>query len=284
MNGERIIKYLDESNEFPVLNKEIVDVIKMIDNSDTLNIDKLVEKVSKCDDLGERFLSNINNGYFSLSRKIESIKDAIVFLGMNTVKKLILAYLIEALLPKSEGRSNQLSREKYWEHCLGTSIAATMIAEKMGIQDKYRFFAYGLIHDIGVTVLDIYLPEIINEVVDLQYKGLHQIVAERLVMKGFTHAHVGAWLCKRWRLPNDVFAIVGHHHTPILAEEYKKEVRILSIADLISTSYYERLFNINSPLVINEKMAEPLSITMKDIEEIVENLPREVEEASKLFT
>ncbi|MBC2580968.1 HDOD domain-containing protein [Clostridium sp. DJ247] len=283
MNGEEIIKYLDETNQLSVLNPGIVDIITMINSSDTLDVDTLADKISKCGNLSEALLININSGYFARSRNIGSLKDAIVLLGLETVERLILAYLAKALLPDNKGKAAKLSREKYWKHCLATSISASMLADKLEIEDKYRFFAYGLIHDVGIPILDIYLPDIIDQVVNLQHKGLHQIIAERQVMNGFTHSHIGAWISERWKLPNDIRAIVEYHHIPLQAKEYLTEVRILSVADSISTLYYERLLSLNTKYVINEKVFNLLGITMQDIEDISAELPSKVEEAKKLF-
>jgi HD-like signal output (HDOD) protein len=283
MREAELISVFHESKDMPSVNKEITEIIRMLNNSDTLNIDLLAEKIARCGNLRSALLTNINSGYFNLARSIESLSDAIVYLGMKTVEKLIIAYLIKSLLPDALGKSKELSREKYWKHCLGTSIAANMLAEKLGKEDKYKYFAYGLIHDVGVAALDVCMPAVVDEVVKLQQKGLHQVVAERLVMKGFTHSNIGAWLCLKWELPEDIKAIVEHHHTPLLTKDYYEEVRIMSVADSISSLYYERLLSLNTTYVLNEKIMELLGVTMEDIESISELLPDKVQEAEKQF-
>lgn len=281
MNSLEIFKVFENSNELPIMNNEITEVINMVSNSENIDIGEFSDKLAKCGNLSEVLLNNVNSGYFNLQRKIESLSDAIVYLGMRTVEKLAISYLIKSLIPAEIGKSKELNREKYWKHCLATSIAANMLAEKLGKEDKYKYFAYGLIHDIGIVILDICLPNLIDEVVIMQEKGIHQIVAERLVMKGFTHEESGRWQCEKWGLPEDMKAIVEHHHTPLLADKYIEEVNIMCLADSISSLYYERLLLLNTRYVFNKNVMNKLGITENDIEEISRVLPQKVEEADK---
>lgn len=281
MNNLEIINIFQKSNKLPVMNSKITEVISMINDPIGLNIEVFADKIAKCGNLKESLLINVNSGYFKLQRKIESLSDAIVYLGMNTVERLVIAYLIKSLIPNEIGNSKELNREKYWKHCLGTSIAANLIAEKLGKEDKYRYFAYGLIHDLGVVMLDICLPNIMDKIVTIQKKGIHEIVAERLVMNGFTHEQAGSWQCENWQLPEDFKTIVEHHHTPLLAKKYVEEVNIMSLSDSISSLYYERLLGFNTKYELNKNVMNKLGITENDIEEISSVLPQKIEEANK---
>lgn len=283
MNKTEIINYIEQSNRLPKIDKEFTNVFSILDTSDNFDIDEVVDKISKWPTLKTSLLKIINSGYFKIPKEAYTLKDSIMYIGVKTINRLVLSYLIKCLLPDTLGRSDAIDREKYLKHSLGTSIAATMLADKLGIEDKYKYFAYGLIHDIGNVVLDICLPGIINEVVKIELKGVHQIVAERTVMDGCTHSDIGSWLCEKWHLPNDVNVAVAYHHTPLLATEYKKEAEVMSIADSISTLYYEKLLCLNTFYVLNEKVADSLGITNNDIEKISKELPDKVEEMLKVL-
>jgi HD-like signal output (HDOD) protein len=283
MNESEIINYIEQSNRLPKINREFTNIISILDTSNNFDIDKLIDEISRWPTLKTSLLTVINSGYFKIPRKVYTLKDSVMYLGMKTINRLVLSYLIKCLLPDTLGRSDIIDRTKYLKHCLGTSIAATMIADKLGIEDKYKYFAYGLIHDIGNAVLDICLPGIINEVVKIQLKGVHQIIAERTVMEGCTHSDIGSWLCKKWNLPEDINTTVAYHHTPLLATKYKEEAKIMNIADSISTLYYEKLLSLNTLYVLNETVADSLGITMDNIEKISKELPDKVEEMMKII-
>ncbi|MFT8315252.1 MAG: HDOD domain-containing protein [Clostridium sp.] len=283
MNKSEIINYIEQSNRLPKINKDFTNIISILETSNSFDIDTLVDEISKWPNLKTSLLTIINSGYFKIPKKVSSLKESIMYLGTTTIHRLVLSYLIKCLLPDNLGRSDAIDRVKYLKHCLGTSIAATAIADKLGLKDKYKYFAYGLVHDIGNAVLDICLPGIINEVVKIELKGVHQIVAERTVMEGCTHSDIGNWLCEKWNLPKDVNAAITYHHTPLLATEYIEEVNVMSIADSISTLYYEKLLCLNTFYVLNETVADSLGITMEDIEKISKELPDKVEEILKVL-
>lgn len=283
MNGKEIISLLEKSKELPKINRNILEIISLIDSTEKINMDVLAEKIERCGSLKYDLLANVNSGYFKLKRTVNSLPEAVMYLGAKSVERMIIAHLVKSVIPDNIGRAKFLNREKYWKHSLGTSIAANILAEKLGYNDKYKYFAYGLIHDIGAVVLDICLPDIVDEVVLKQRKGLHQIVAERLIMEGFTHEQAGAWQCEKLALPDDIKAVVTHHHTPLEAKEYKDEVYIMSVADSISSLYYERLLCMNTRYVLNRKVMEVLGVTDDDIEEISMMLPERVEEAYTQF-
>lgn len=281
MNRKEIIELLEKSQELPKINKNILEIISFVDSSEKINMEVLADKIARCGNLRDSLLANVNSGYFKLKRTISSLSEAVMYFGTKSVERMIIAHLIRSVIPDNIGRSKVLNRDKYWKHILGTSIAANILAEKLGYKDKYKYFAYGLIHDLGAVVLDICLPELVDEVVMKQKKGLHQIVAERLVMEGFTHEQAGVWLCEKLGLPEDIKAVVAHHHTPLEEKMYKEEVYIMSVADSISSLYYERLLCLNSKYVLNKKAMDYLGVTEEDIEEISNILPERIEEAYK---
>lgn len=277
MDKSEIIAYMDQFQHLPNINEDFSKIISMLNTSDELSIDKLVDEISICPNLRKSLLTTINSENFKMPRKAETLKDSIMYLGLNTVKRLVLAYMIRSILPDNLGRSDEIDKDKYLKHCLGTSIAAIDIAEKLNIGEKYKYFAYGLIHDIGNAAIDICLPGIINEVTEIQSKGVNQIVAEREVMKGCTHCEIGSWICKKWNLPEDIQAIVAHHHDPLVETKYKMEVAIVNLADSINTLYYEKLLYLNNFYIINEETMKYLGLTMRDVEKIGNSLPNKID-------
>ena len=77
-------------------------------------------------------------------------------------------------------------------------------------------------------------------------------MAERIVMKGFTHEQAGIWQCNKWELSKDIRSIVKHHHAPLLDGKYSYEVNIMSLADSISSFYYEGLLSMNTKFIFNK--------------------------------
>jgi HD-like signal output (HDOD) protein len=217
---------------------------------------------------------------------VTSIREAVVYLGMQTVQNIIIFFITRRLFDEvaREGKDRIFKMSHYWRHVIGTSVASSILSTRIKKGDRFKLFTYGLLHDIGIVLLDACVPEMVDEVAGKLLRGVHQVVAERSVFGGITHADVGAWLCRKWGIRDDITNIVEHHHTPFLEKSAIDDVRIIYVADVISTEYYERLLGLNINHDISKRIMDYLGISNDDRFEIIEALPQEVEKIHWLFT
>jgi HD-like signal output (HDOD) protein len=285
MDKERIFELIEGSQYLPELPEDISQILNILYNPTEVDIDTLIDKVSKSSELNTLMLKNINSGYFQLKREIRTIKEAIVYLGMQTVQNLLIFFITLQLFPNNNKHSHRtFDMHKYWKHVLGTSVASCMFASQLKIGDKYKLFSYGLIHDIGTILLDACLPMLIDEITEKLLNGVHQIVAERIVLGGITHADLGAWLCRKWNIREDITNIVEFHHAPFLAKANKEEVQLIYAADVISTEYYEKLLGVNLNHDISNKVMLSLGLTKEDIQAVIKEFPKELEKVTHYFS
>lgn len=283
LKDNKVIRFIEESNKLPLIPPKISEILDMLLKPETFNIDELTKKVSMYGNLEEMILNYFNLVNLNANRKINSLKEAIVYLGAQNVKSIIISFITKLLLPNSKGNSKVFNSSQYWNHCIGTSVASLMICEKTKNADKYKMFSYGLIHDVGITILDICLPDFLDRIYRLQLKGFRQIVAERMILGGLTHSDIGVWLCEKWDLPNDFIGIIGFHHAPLLATSNSNEIKITHLADAISTNYYEDLLGIGGNHPYSEEVIKSIGVTQENINEIQERLPEAVEVFRKLI-
>ena len=156
------------------------------------------------------------------------------------------------------------------------------IAKILNISDGNKLFTYGLIHDIGITILDACLPEKLTKISEKHMGGLHQIVAEKIVLNGLTHADIGKWICEEWGLPEEICDVVGYHHNPFLKENISIDVIIMHLADSISTNYYEGLLGNKIDFVYSEKTRLKLGLSKEIVQELADKLPEEVKKIAPL--
>lgn len=280
MNQNNFIKQIKDSGHLPKIPKDFGEILTMLLEPAEYNIDECVETFQRFPQLGEIVIKVLNSNT-NLNREIKTVKDALNYLGAKNAKIVVIAYVTKLLLPDSKGRAKLFNHKQYWKHCIGTSIAAYMIADKTQLCDKDKMFIYGLIHDIGVAVLDICLPDQLDKIQELQLKGIHQVVAEKVVLNGMTHAEIGMWICKEWGLPDEIAEVVGFHHAPFLAEKYVNEVRIMHLADSISTNYYEKLLGNDTTFIYTDKIIDTLNVGKDFIDSIIKKLPSEIEKLNR---
>lgn len=284
MQREELFEFLERCPSIPKPSQEISHIFEMLRNPVDLDIDLLVEKISKVDRLNELMIKNLNTGYFRTNREITTIKEAIVYLGMQTVQNLLTFFITLQLFSEiSQSKKRVFSMNHYLKHVLGTSIASSMLSSELKIGDKYKLFSYGLIHDIGIAVLDICVPDILDDITKKLEKGIHQLIAERSLLGGVTHAEVGAWLCRKWNIREDIIDIVEFHHTPFISDKTTNELKLIHMADVISTMYYEKLLGVNLNHNLNKQIMNSLNITDDHIKAIADKLPDEVDKLSYYF-
>lgn len=282
MQNHIIIKLIQESKYLPEIPKTFGEILNMLLEPCEFNIDECIEKISDLPEL-ESTLIKVLNYSSKLNREILSLRDAVVYLGAKNTKIIAISYITRLLLPDRSGRAKIFNNKTYWKHSIGTSIAGYMIAAETGLCDKDKMFTYGLIHDIGVTVLDICLPEHLDKIYTLQLKGLHQIAAEKIVLNGITHAEIGMWICKEWGLPEEIVEIVGYHHTPFIKSKVSNEVKIMHLADSISTNYYEKLLGNKTTFIYSDRTRELLNLSEDFIDNIATKLPKEVDRINAII-
>ncbi len=284
MQKEKIFELIEESQYLTELPKDMSQILDMISNPINVDIDELIDKISKSSELHSLILKKINSGYFKLNKEIKTIKEAVVFLGMQTVQNLMIFFMTLQVFPGATNKDERtFNMNKYWKHVLGTSVASCMLASRLKKGDIYKLFTYGLIHDIGIIVLDNCLPNLLDEITEKLLNGVHQLVAERIVLGGMTHAELGAWLCRKWNIREDIIKIVELHHTPFIAKT-NEDVKLMYAADVISTDYYASLLGINQNHNINNKVMESLGLTKEDIQAVIKAFPEELEKVTHYFS
>ena len=178
-----------------------------------------------------RILRIANSAFYGCARKVGSIRLAVVVLGFNTLKNLVIATSTKSLYQKQNETEQAL-----WEHSLGVGIAAHVLAMALCPTSLGDAFTTGLLHDIGKLILYTKDPDGYPDVLEAQTRGISCHVSEQ-EKYGFTHADVGAVLADKWNLPKSLEAAVGRHHSldsgafAKLESESKQLTALANLAD-----------------------------------------------------
>lgn len=277
LTKEEVYKKLEEPGFFPEAPPYAHEILKMLGAHQGFDMDELAATIEKNPDIASFYLEQASR---IRGRKFLYVKDAVLFLGAQSSRNL-LAYYFASLIQgyRQAARSRKFNMQSYWAHVLGTSIASALLAQQLGHGDKvFRLFTYGLLHDLGIEVLDACFPKEIEEICVGLNQGMHQLVAEKTALGGLTHGELGGWLCRKWGFSDDITQIVEYHHTPHLAPEAEEELRILYVADTISSIHYGCLFNIQGRLnELDKRVLKSLNMKESDLDPIKTALKGKVE-------
>ncbi len=173
----------------------------------------LAEVVCKDPALAARVLKLCNSGFYGLRGDVTSIQRAVLLVGFEMTKNLVLSSFVHSVIEGDQGAYAQTA-ESLWEHSFGAATACLALAEKAAPDLTDVAYTAGLIHDIGKVALASLLAERFQEVVErVRSRGQPFVEAEREVL-GTGHPEVGALVAERWGLPPALREVIRHHHDP----------------------------------------------------------------------
>jgi putative nucleotidyltransferase with HDIG domain len=164
--------------------------------------------------MSAKVLQLANTGLFGPGGRIGSAAEVVTFLGLDTVRTLLLTlHAFSAFQPSC---ASHFSVQALASHSMATGVLAERIIRSMptGAPVQGHMRMIGLLHDTGRLVLAANLPESLEQAHRLAVeKKIVHWEAEREVF-GATHAEVGAYLFGLWGLPETVVEAIAYHHEP----------------------------------------------------------------------
>ncbi|HEX5271728.1 MAG TPA: GGDEF domain-containing protein, partial [Gemmataceae bacterium] len=167
-------------------------------------------------------LRAVNSVMFGLQRPIESIDRAVHFLGLKSVRSLVLSLSLPTMRLQT---STDPRLCDWWTASVAGAIIARELAVKLGRRDAEDDMVSALLSDLGVFVLQQlfpaeYAPLLAHKPDVLAYRQC-ELEEGRL---GLNHADVSAFILRRWRLPDDIVESIRHHHGPAAGPGHSREV------------------------------------------------------------
>lgn len=214
--GTGLQKLIMGVQSLPVLPAAYVDLMEALD-ADNGSIQKVGEAIGRDPALTAKVLQLVNSAYFGLQRQIRSANEAVVYLGTEVVRAIVL----------SVGMFSQFDRHKVGgpriqtlrDHSLGVATLGRTIAKAMHLPAAQieEAFTGGILHDVGGLILAGHSPKDYVEVEAAAKEGAPAANEAELRLFGATHAQVAAYLLWLWGLPDLTTQIVALHHGPLPA-------------------------------------------------------------------
>ncbi|MDP8208401.1 MAG: HDOD domain-containing protein [Candidatus Electryonea clarkiae] len=204
-------KLVESTEQLPSPDPIVIRVSQLVSDPDTAP-KYLAAEIYKDAGLTSRILKLSNSALFGLSRQIVTIEQAVVVLGFNEIRNLVM--LTSTLRLMNLGRDEELFK-LLWDHFLLTAIAARSIARRVsGDLPGIREYSYlgGLLHDIGKVILALRFTKAYRKLVDRDDILIGNIVEEETTLFGCNHLETGECLLEHWNFPPILVNIAGYHH------------------------------------------------------------------------
>lgn len=227
---EKLQAYIDQIDDLPTLPYAVIQLTNRIHEPNP-QIDELADLIMTDQILTTKLMRIVNSAYWGLNRKIESVRETIIYLGLREIENLIYSV---TLTNTFEIDAPLMKRVKFWEHSFGCALYSRLIAEMIGFEGKEMAYLGGLLHDVGESIIALKLYYKFEEVVKLvQEKNFTFYKAEDEIL-GINHTDFGPWLQENWLLPEMITHIICYHHSLERTEKDKDIILdIVRLADLI---------------------------------------------------
>lgn len=227
-------------------------------------------------------LKLINSAYYGLSSRVTSLTKAIIMLGLNTVKNLVLATSVLASFTGSQ-TGTAFTTDQYWAHCLFVGTTSKMLAGMCHVPklEQEEYFVAGLLHDLGKLPMIACFGELYNQAVkECNDKNIPLSQAEKHYI-GFDHCQVGLLIGAKWKLNNDMRHALVHHHNP-LAENCKPGKLLYSMSLANQLAFHFQIGHAgdwHSDQLMIQALSDRLSISVNDILAQKAQIEQEIEKA-----
>jgi len=175
-----------------------------------IEMGKVAKALSLDSALSTKILRIANSPLYAQRRKSESLRQALVVLGLNATLTLALSFSLVKSLRKA--RANGISFPFYWRRALLAATSARALADAMHHDMAEEIFLAALLQDVGILALDQALPDLYRGGETLQ-RDHRQLTALERNRVQTDHAEVGGWLMRTWNLPERLHLAISRSHS-----------------------------------------------------------------------
>ncbi len=210
MRSEELLRVVGSVGQLPPLPQTYAALTRELGKGDC-SLPRAAGLIARDTALSAKVLQIANSAFFGPGRNVASVEQAAVYLGLNTLRNLILvAY--SALWSGESSSCPGFSPAETQKHALLTAAIAAKLVPRYPQTEE--LITAALLHDIGVNLMSVRLPSLLSEAhARARIRSCPTWEAERELM-GTTHAALGAYLLDLWGVPPAIVEPIGFHHSP----------------------------------------------------------------------
>lgn len=224
--ADDIEKIIMKTCDLPAMPAVADKVMRLVADPNTTT--EQFQKVISVDQaLAARILKIANSVFYASVRKINTISDAIVMIGFNTLRSIVLTASSRDIYKRFG-----LTEKMLWEHSMGAAISAGIIAKELRIVNHEEAYLGGLLHDVGKVVLNNSEPQKFSKVMERVYnEHISFRMAEQEVF-GFSHVDVGAMVIRKWKLSETLEMAIRNQYNPTWLSSDPNLMKLAAVVNL----------------------------------------------------
>ncbi|MGH1461568.1 MAG: HDOD domain-containing protein [Neptuniibacter sp.] len=222
---------LARTDKLPNVPEVVRQLIQQLNNP-AADYGEIAEKVAQDQTLSLKILRLVNSAHFGLKRKISSIEQAVIMLGMVRLKTMVIASGLASSVKAVEG----LELKKFWGESFRVAALAKWFAERETNVDPDIAFTAGLIHNIGCLLLHLTQPKHALAIQTLIEESNRSRSEAEVELLGFTSPEAGQALLDLWSFPSELGIAVCQQKDPTSFEEPSELAAVLNLACVVNAA------------------------------------------------
>lgn len=270
---QRIESTINNIAALPTMPEVATKILNMV-NDPEVSFKAVAEELSKDQSMTTNILKLCNSAYFSKGKEITSIERAIVTLGIKELTNIVMVIAAKPILDKYV-IGYDLGKGELWKQGLIVGTLAKKIALQKNRKDIADVvFTGGIIHNIGKTVIAIFVQNTYNDILEeVKKNGITFNEAEKAIM-GYSHQEISEKILEKWNFPPVLKAIVRFYAEPENApDNFRSEVSIVHIANTISIMAGIGIGSDGLYHQLSKIALDTLKMTGPELEELFSKIP-----------
>lgn len=276
---QELIKEIKSLKPIPQITNQIMEIVEnpkssLSDVADIILFDPMITA---------NLLRTCNSAYFGLPRRIESVHEAVSFLGLEQIVDLVLLKSgAENLRIKQAGYG--LNEGDLWRYSVSSALIAREIATRKRVENKQLIFTAALLKDIGKVILDRFVAGAFQKIQDLvQQEGYSFMEAEKKVI-GVDHAELGGFVATNWNFSEKMVYIIRNHHLANEAARQDLGCSIVYLSDILCMMMGIGVGSDGLAYRFHDEVVKSLGFTEKELLEIIAGFGENMSKVEALIT
>lgn len=208
------------------------------------DVTKIAETISYDKSISAQLLRMSNSALYAPSRPVESVRAAVVSLGLMRVQEIVYAC---TFCQSVRFEKHSFDPVAFWRHSLGCALVSRELSQRIDFPDPEQAYLAALLHDIGFQINSMIDSEGWRKTVERAYSTQIPLLDAELAVLGFTHCQTGRILAEQWQLPSALGDAIEFHHVAEESSESRDLTAIVHLSDLLCRlrgmgyGYYEAL-------------------------------------------
>jgi len=270
---------LQRLQDLPSLPTVVLQVYQMADDPN-VSAQQMALVIGKDQGFTLRLLRLANSAYYGMMRRIGTIEEAVVVLGIHTVRNLALIAATYPLFRRALlGYTPQVSG--LWSHSMAVGLVAQTGARLFEVQARNEAFTAGLLHDVGKLIISTALTDWMGDLHDLVHNYRMPVHEAERELFGFTHEEIGALVVERWNLPPLIAKMIRFHHQSLAQND--TNCALIEFADYCANQLGYMMDPEAPPEPFDTRVLNVLGVNYEEAEQFLARVNEVLQASQSLF-